>query len=113
VFPGRYANGHIEGARRVFDIISQAGGVRVTAHDMRRTFRAIAGECKIELWKTKLLMNHKISGDVTISAYTEKNDLRYLAPEINLIAEWVTQQALIAGSEKVLQFKAVNERGET
>jgi integrase len=104
VFPGRYGKGHMEGARNIFDKISKEVGVRVTAHDMRRTFRAIAGECGIELWRTKLLMNHKMSGDITISAYTETSDLRYLGPEINKIAEWIAQQAMIAAAGNVLSF---------
>ncbi len=108
VFPGRYGKGHIEGARTVFNSISKAIGVRVTAHDMRRTFRAIAAECGIEFWRTKLLMNHKMSGDITIAAYTEKSDLRYLAPEINLIGEWIARQATIAASDNVVRLKAKN-----
>ncbi|MBA4389972.1 MAG: integrase [Syntrophus sp. (in: bacteria)] len=112
VFPARSGDGYIIDPRGTMEKVSQVAGVHLMAHDMRRTFRAIAGECKIELWKTKLLMNHKLSQDVTISAYTETEDLRYLAPEINLIGEWIAHQGMIAASEKVLPFKAVNERGE-
>ena len=79
-------------------------GVSVTPHDLRRTFRAIAGECNIELWRTKLLMNHKLSGDVTINSYTETSDLRYLSTEVNQIADWITEQAKVAAAENVVQF---------
>lgn len=102
IFPARSGDGHIHDARGVFDKISSAAGVRVTAHDMRRTFRAIAGECGLELWKAKLLMNHRLNQDVTIGHYTETEDLRYLAPEINLIANWIIQKALVAGSDNVV-----------
>lgn len=108
VFPARSKEGCVSDPRGVFDKVSQIAGVRVTAHDMRRTFRAIAGECDIELWKAKLLMNHRLSQDVTISHYTETEDLRYLAPEINMIAEWITQQALIAVSDKVVPLRGLN-----
>lgn len=111
VFPSRSAKGRVKDPRGPMDKISAVAGVRVTAHDMRRTFRAIAGECGLELWKAKLLMNHRLNQDVTIGHYTETSDLRYLAPEINKIAEWVMHQGSIAASDKVVAFpgKTVNE----
>lgn len=106
VFPARFGEGHIGEARSVLDKVSAAVGVRVSPHDLRRTFRAVAGECGIEFWKTKLLMGHKISGDVTITHYTETSDLRYLAPEINRVAEWITRQGTIAATDNVIQWRA-------
>lgn len=104
VFPSRINDGHIKDARSVMDKISEAGGVRVSPHDLRRTFRTIAGECGIELFKIKLLMNHKMSGDVTIKHYTETNDLRPLSKEINLIADWIVRQGKIAAAGNVIQL---------
>lgn len=104
VFPARSGEGRIKDPRGPMDKISAVAGVRVTAHDMRRTFRAIAGECGLELWKAKLLMNHRLNQDVTIGHYTETSDLRYLAAEINKIAQWVEHQGGIAASDKVLPF---------
>lgn len=105
VFPSRNGNDkHIVDARSVLNKISEAGGVRVSPHDLRRTFRAIAGECGIELYKTKLLMNHKLSGDITINHYTETSDLRYLSNEINLIADWIVRQGKIAAAGNILNF---------
>jgi integrase len=106
VFPSRIADGHIIDARSVLDKISAVAGVRVSAHDLRRTFRAVAGECGIELYKTKLLMNHKLSGDITIHHYTETSDLRYLSNEINLISDWIVRQEKIAAASNVLIFQA-------
>ncbi len=112
VFPARSGSGHIHDARGIFEKISESVGTRVTAHDMRRTFRAIANECQLELWKAKLLMNHKLSGDVTISHYTETQDLRYLETEINQIAHWIVRKSAIAKSSKVVPFPAkANEGG--
>lgn len=93
VFWARSKTGHVTDPRRVLSSVSEAATAQVTAHDLRRTFLAVAGECGIELWKTKLLMNHKLSGDITISAYTETSDLSYLAPEAEKIATWIEQQA--------------------
>ena len=106
VFPSRIAEKHIKDARSVMDKISTVGGVRVSPHDLRRTFRAIAGECGIELYKTKLLMNHKLSGDITIHHYTETNDLRYLSNEINLIADWIIRQGKNEAAGNVVVFPA-------
>lgn len=106
IFPARSGEGHIHDARGIFEKISEAVGVQVTAHDLRRTFRAIAGECQIELWKAKLLMNHRLNQDVTIGHYTETEDLRYLEPEINKISDWIVQQGIIASSDKVVPFPA-------
>lgn len=105
VFPSWGKTGRIKEARGVLAKLSEVIGRDVTAHDLRRTFRAIAGECGIELWKTKLLMNHKLSGDITITHYTETSDLRYLSPEIELIGEWITKKALETESTKVVPMQ--------
>ena len=114
VFPARSGTGHIVDARGVMDKLSNVANIRITPHDLRRTFRAIAGECGIEFWKIKLLMGHKMSGDVTITHYTETADLRYLAPEINLIGDWIERQGVIASSDNIVSFpqKAANGGGE-
>lgn len=104
IFPSRTGDGHIHDARGTFEKISETVDVKITAHDIRRTFRAIAGECGIELWKTKLLIGHKLSQDVTIDHYTETEDLRYLNGEINQISEWIKRQGINAASEKVVPF---------
>lgn len=103
VFPGR-SGGRVVDARSVLDKVSKAAGVRISAHDLRRTFRAIAGECQLELWKAKLLMNHRLNQDVTIGHYTETEDLRYLEKEVNKISDWILRQGVIARSEKVVPF---------
>lgn len=105
IFPARSGDGHITEARGVLEKVSAAVGVRVSPHDLRRTWRAVAGECSVEFWKTKLLMGHKISGDVTISHYTETSDLRYLAPESNVIANWIARQGTIAASDNVVPLR--------
>ena len=109
VFSARSKSGHVIDPRRTLKKILDAATTKVTAHDMRRTFRAVAGECDIELWKTKLLMNHKLSGDVTISAYTETSDLSYLAPEAEKIAAWIERQAKIAAADNVIDLKVAKK----
>lgn len=89
IFPGR-SGGYVTSVRGPLDAIAEATGAKVSAHDLRRTFRAVAGEVGVEFWKTKLLMGHKMSGDVTLDHYTEKQDLRYLAGDLERIATWIT-----------------------
>jgi integrase len=109
VFPARSGDGHIHDARGIFEKISSLADTRITAHDLRRTFRAVAGEVGVEFWKTKLLMGHKISGDVTISHYTEKSDLRYLSSEINIIAGWIESKGAKAMKENIVTFPVMVE----
>ena len=104
VFPARTETGHVGEVRTTMKKISSIIGAHGTAHDLRRTFRAIARECGVDFWKTKLLMGHKISGDITITHYTETSDLRYLSKDINAIGDWITQQGAIAKSDNVLPF---------
>jgi integrase len=111
LFPARTKTGHIGEVRNIMKKISKVIGAHITAHDLRRTFRAIAGECGIDFWKTKLLMGHKISGDVTIQHYTETSDLRYLAPEINIMSDWITRQGTIAKSKKVIPLFRKTKEG--
>jgi len=107
VFPAITGDtGHIATCGTALTKINAILENKISAHDLRRTFRAIAAECQIELWRCKLLMNHKISGDVTISAYTEKQDLTYLSDEINRIAEWILHESLKAtDSKKIISIK--------
>jgi integrase len=98
-------SGRIGPGRFVTNQVSTALGIEISPHDLRRTFRSIAADCGIELWKTKLLMNHKLSGDVTLGSYTEKSDLRYLQPEAQRIGDWVLRQAQIASNDKVVDLE--------
>lgn len=105
VFPARTKTGHVAEARSVLSKVSKVIGTQITAHDTRRTFRAIAGECGIDFWKIKLLMGHKLSGDVTIQHYTETSDLRYLSEDINRISDWIVRQGVIAAADNVIQMR--------
>lgn len=99
---GKY--GHITEIRTPMKKISEAIGLKVSAHDLRRTFKAMAIENQIELWKANLLMNHQESG-VAIKHYVETSDLQYFRSEINTIADWVVEQARIAKTDNVIPMK--------
>ncbi|MFO7877082.1 MAG: integrase family protein [Desulfovermiculus sp.] len=109
VFAGRGESGYVGKPIRVMRTISEAVGETLSAHDLRRTFRAIGGELSIELWKIKLLMNHKLNQDVTINSYTETSDLRYLAEDAQRIGDWIERQGRHAKSKKVVELEAAKQ----
>jgi integrase len=101
--------GYIGPGRFVTDQIAKDLKILLSPHDLRRTFRSIAAELNIELWRTKLLMNHKIRDDITIQAYTEKSDLEYLRPNIQMIGDWIERQGKIAASNNVVDINSKRE----
>ncbi len=103
VFGSKGKYGHITEIRTPMKKISEAIGVKVTAHDLRRTFKAMAIENQIELWKANLLTNHQESG-VAIKHYVETSDLQYFRQEVNIIADWVEEQAGIAKTDNVISM---------
>jgi len=109
VFAGRGKTGYVGKPVRVMRTISEVVGETVSAHDLRRTFRAIGGELGIELWKIKLLMNHKLNQDVTINSYTETSDLRYLAEDAQRIGDWIERQGKHAKSKKVVELEKARQ----
>jgi len=100
--------GYIGPGRFVTDQIAKDLKISLSPHDLRRTFRSIAAELNIELWRTKLLMNHKISNDITIQAYTEKEDLEYLRPNIQAIGDWIERQGELERN-KIIDINVVRE----
>ncbi|MDP1550508.1 MAG: integrase family protein [Nitrosomonas sp.] len=107
VFPSRGRIGCIQDARNTMAEVSKVAGVRLSPHDLRRTFIAIGIKVKIEMWKLKLLTNHIAKGDVTLDHYTETNDLRYLSGEAEQIAAWIVEQGKIAAGANVVQLRGV------
>lgn len=106
VFGRKKGKGHITDIRFTLEKVSEAIEKRITPHDMRRTFRAIGEQAGVEFYKIKLLMNHKMNQDVTISAYTETSDLKYLQPDIQKIGDWIERQGVLA-KNKVVDINTV------
>jgi len=101
VFASKGKYGHIKEIRTPMKKISEAIKSHVTAHDLRRTFKAIAVENGIEKWKFDLLCNHQLA-DVSSKYYMETSDLLYLRNEIDTIAAWIIAQARIASADNVI-----------
>ncbi|PJX23350.1 integrase [Advenella sp. S44] len=94
VFPSRAGSKvpHMQDARGTMRQVSEIAGMHLHNHDLRRTFIAICLECKIELWKAEILTNH-LPATVTLKHYTQTRDLRYLLPEVQNVADWISAQA--------------------
>jgi len=103
--------GYIGPGRWVTDQIAKDLKIELSPHDLRRTFRSIAAELDIELWRTKLLMNHKIRDDITIQAYTEKDDLDYLRPSVQAIGAWIERQGKLARAKNVIDINSKKRVG--
>ena len=107
IFPARSGPGHLQETRWTMMKLEAATGVSVTNHDLRRTFRKIAGELRIELWRAKALMNHAQNQDVTLKHYTDLSDVRYLRNEVNAIAGWIAEQSKIFAADNVVPLREV------
>lgn len=65
VFPANSRSGHVEEPRFALEQVAQQTGVRISVHDLRRTFVTHAEEADISVMALKALVNHAIGGDVT------------------------------------------------
>jgi integrase len=65
VFSGNGRSKHLEEPKSFFTGIEKSCGVRVGAHDMRRTFITHATDVAISSLALKALVNHALGGDVT------------------------------------------------
>ena len=65
VFPADSASGHIEEPRFPLDEIAEKTGIRISAHDLRRTFITVAESTDISPLALKALVNHTLGRDVT------------------------------------------------
>ena len=92
VFPARSGKGCIKDVGTTTDKLAEPAGIRITPHDLRRTFTAICHECGIELWRTELLTGH-VPTAITLTAYSETSDLRYLTPEAEKVGAWIIAEA--------------------
>lgn len=105
VFPARSGSGHLSDIRGALLSVKESTGIEVTAHDLRRSFRAVAAACGIELWRTKALMNHKQNQDITLSAYTDLSNVTNLKPEADRIGEYIEAQRAQFEASNVVPFK--------
>lgn len=98
VFTSWSKTGHIMDARGPLETISSIAGIKLSSHDLRRTFTNIAlRECRIEKFRTDMLTNHKPrADDVTANNYLDLTRLDWLQPEAQRVGDWIDVQAKVA-----------------
>jgi len=105
IFPARSGDGHLKRIETHLAKIAKATGINVSAHDLRRTFSAVAGKVDVELWRTKALMGHKQHADVTLHHYKDLSDVRFLKPEADRIAKFYGDERRIFEADNVVPME--------
>jgi len=72
-------SGHIMETKWLFDSIAKASGVRISAHDLRRTYLTIAESCDISPIALRALVNHSLGKDA-MSGYIQMSAERLREP---------------------------------
>jgi len=65
VFPANSKAGHLMEPKFPLELVAKASGIRVSVHDLRRTFITAAESADISPIALKALVNHSLGGDVT------------------------------------------------
>ena len=65
IFHAASKSGHLEEPRFFLEQVAKASGVRISIHDLRRTFITVAESCDISPIALKALVNHSQGSDVT------------------------------------------------
>jgi integrase len=110
VFPSRSKEGHILDTRSPLELISEAAGLHLSAHDLRRTYVSVGvATLDIDLYKMELLTNHVPKG-ITARHYLRTSRLQYLYPEVQRIGDWIEEQgriaAAVAAGDNVVPIRA-------
>jgi integrase len=79
IFPANSASGHLEEPKLALQQVADACGVRVSAHDLRRTFVTVAEATEMSPLALKALVNHALGNDVT-AGYVQMTVERLRAP---------------------------------
>jgi integrase len=67
VFPGEGKSGHLREVRSALATIAESTGIKISPHDLRRTYSTIAAGSGISWLELKKLLNHAVGGsDVTV-----------------------------------------------
>jgi integrase len=103
VFPGSGAGGYIVEPRKQMAKVTVASGVNFILHDLRRTFTTIAESLDISAYAVKLLVNHKINGDIT--GYYIISDVERLRRPMQKITDYLLKCAGVQASAEVVPFE--------
>jgi integrase len=79
VFPANSKSGHLEEPKFPLQMIADATGIKVSVHDLRRTFVTVAEATDMSVLALKALVNHSLGKDVT-EGYIQMTAERLRAP---------------------------------
>ena len=79
VFPADSRSGHVEEPKFHFGQVAEATGIRVSCHDLRRSFLTAAESCDISVNALRALVNHSLGRDVN-SRYIQMSVERLREP---------------------------------
>jgi integrase len=79
VFGADSKSGHLEEPKFPLQQVAETSGIKVSAHDLRRTFVTVAEETDISVLALKALVNHSLGNDVT-SGYVQMSRERLREP---------------------------------
>lgn len=79
IFPAASRSGHVEEPRVFLDAVAAACNIRISCHDLRRTFVTVAESCDISPIALRALVNHSLGRDVT-SGYVVMSPERLREP---------------------------------
>jgi integrase len=77
-FSATSKSGHVNEGKSLA-MVAEATGIKISAHDLRRTFLTVAESADISVMALKALVNHTLGGDVT-SGYVVMTTERLRAP---------------------------------
>lgn len=87
------SKGRMQNLRYAQESVIKNSGVSFSIHDLRRTFATIADSIDIPGYTVKILLNHKMSGDVTAGYIIA--DIERLREPIKKITAYILKQAEI------------------
>ena len=93
VFPAmRGKKGYLHDPRAMMERVVKVAGVKLSPHDLRRTFEDIAEYAGVDSDRRRVLINH-IGGDVHSVNYANNADPEVLMVEVQKVGKWVLGQA--------------------
>jgi integrase len=91
VFPAHGKTGHIASPKHPFELVAEACDIRVSPHDLRRTFAKAAITAGIHTMVLKGLLNHAVGESDVTAGYVilSENDLREpMQRTVNVLKTW-------------------------
>jgi integrase len=104
VFPGNGRTGHTTAMTVALGKVAEACGVRVSPHDLRRSFASVASTCRIHRHVEKMLVAHATDDEVH-DAYVVLGDKEVRA-DVQIVADRIAELAGIEAPEGVERLGA-------